>query len=344
MNAQSAFPGLAGVSGQSTHLFERRENMTFAEKKMQFDQNNPVKESVLVSFKGVEGFDVYNSSIPFAWGGKRYIYGRVERREEWARSWVRLFEETGPDEFTLVKDSMIYQLEDPYISQIGDELVMGGTHVRYRSGEIDTLYGYFYKGTDLEDLWYFTTGPDMMKDIRLVQLNDGIGVFSRPRNAHIEKEHGSASIVGFTVIPEINALSADVIDSARKIEGMFGKGEWGGCNQCYRLDSGLIGIIGHKSYVEVVPGGEDLSVYVNVSFVFDPKSHKLLDEKIIATRKSFPQGPAKKPNLTDCVFASGIVMRPDGKADLYSGLGDIFVGRAVIANPFEGYGNVAADF
>ena len=314
--------------------------MTFAEKKVIFDQDNPVKESTLVSFKGVEGFDVYNSSIPFTWDGKRYIYGRVERREEWARSWVRLFTETAPDEFTLVEKSMVYQLEDPYVSRIGDELVLGGTHVRYSCGEINNLYGYFYKGTDLEDLYYFTTGPDQMKDIRLVQLNKGIGVFSRPRNAHTEKEHGSASIVGFTVIPDIMSLSASVIENAKKIEGMFAKGEWGGCNQCYLLDSGLIGIIGHKSYTETVPGGDDLAVYVNVSFVFDPKSHKLLDEQIIATRKSFPLTPAKRPNLIDCAFAAGICMRQDGMVDLYSGLSDVSVGRAVIKYPFEGFGNI----
>ena len=318
--------------------------MNFPAKKEYFDLNNPVKESALVRFKGVEGFDVYNSSIPFTWQGKCYIYGRIERRGEWARSWVRLFEKTGQDEFTLVPGTMIYQLEDPYVSQVGKELVLGGTHVRYSMGEIDTLYGYFYKGTDLEDLRYFTTGPDMMKDIRLVELENGVGVFSRPRNAHIEKEHGSASIVGFAVIPDIMALSADVIGGARKIDGMFAKGEWGGCNQCYRLDSGLIGIIGHKSYGQAVPGGDDLAVYVCVSFVFDPRTHKLLDEKIIATRKSFPDGPAKRANLVDCAFTAGIVMRPDGRADLYSGIGDTMVGRAVIDYPFEGYGGIVADF
>ena len=58
-------------------------------------------------------------------------------------------------------------------------------------GEIDTYYGYFYRGTDLEDLVYFTTGPDYMKDIRLVDMKDGtIGVFSRPRNKEIEEKYG----------------------------------------------------------------------------------------------------------------------------------------------------------
>ncbi|MCL1988201.1 MAG: DUF1861 family protein [Firmicutes bacterium] len=309
--------------------------MTFAEKKAKFESNNKISESVLVNFKGVDGFDVYNCSIPFVWNGVKYIYGRIERREEWARSWVRLFRETAKDEFSLVKDSMIYQLEDPYICKVDNQLILGGTHVRYQMGKVDTVYGYFYKGTNLEDMHYFTTGPEDMKDIRLLQLPSGIGVFSRPRNAHIEKEHGSASIVGFTIIDNINLLSAEIIGNAKKIDGMFSTGEWGGCNQCYLLNSGLIGIIGHKSFAQ-----SDLSVYVNVAFVFDPKAHKLVDEKIIATRSSFPQGAAKKPNLTDCAFPAGIFIRDDDKLDLYSGLGDTLVGRAVIDNPFSEYGEI----
>jgi hypothetical protein len=33
-------------------------------------------------------------------------------------------------------------------------------------------------------------------------------------------------------------------------------------------------------------------------------------------------------------------MRADGKADLYSGLGDIAEGRVVIDYPFSGYGGI----
>jgi len=316
--------------------------MTFQEKKTAFDQNNPVIESSLLKFNGVDDFDVYNCSIPFTFSGKKYIYGRIERRNEWARSWVRLFEESAADEYTLVENTMIYQLEDPYVSLINGEFVLGGTHVQYQQGEFTDFFGYFYKGKDLENLYYFTTGPKNMKDIRLVQLEGKIGVFSRPRGKDVEEVHGSESIVGYAEISNINTLSADIIQNANKIEDMFGKGEWGGCNQCYYLSSGLIGIIGHKSYEDNTDGNSGSSVYVNVSFVFDPNTHKILDEKIIGTRKSYPPGPAKKPYLTDCAFTAGIVMREDGNADLYSGLGDTMQGRAVIKYPFEGFGEIVA--
>jgi hypothetical protein len=307
----------------------------------QFEQNKRIYESAKLKFHGVDGYDVYNASIPFIWNGRKYIFGRVERRFEWARSWVRLFEHTGRDEWSIVPDSMIYQLEDPYISTINNELVLGGTHVRYNQGKIDTYYGYFYKGTDINDLYYFTTGPDYMKDIRLVQLKDNrIGVFSRPRNDEIQKKYGSGSIVGFAVINSLDELSSEVIENAEYIPGLFDKDEWGGCNQAYCLDSGFIGVIGHRSYKNKDKNGLELYTYMNISFVFDYENNKVLDSKIIGTRSCYPEGSPKLPNLADCAFTSGIVMREDGKADLYSGIGDTEEGRIVIDYPFEGYGKI----
>ena len=314
--------------------------MTFQEKRKEFEKNNNPNESVLLTFIGVDGFDVYNCSIPFEWQGETYIYGRVEHRDQWARSWSRLFKKTGKDEFTLVKDSMIYRMEDPFVSLIQGEIVLGGTAVKNMQKEIANLWDDFYRGTDLEDMFYFTTGPDNMKDIRLVDMGDRIGVFSRPRGEDIEKKYGSGSVVGYTEIKSLEELTPDIIEAAPPIDGLFQDGEWGGCNQCYRLDTDYIGIIGHKSYKDIGEDGTELSVYTNVSWVYDPKTGKCLDEKIIATRPSYPAGPAKVPSLIDCTFTSGIVMREDGKADLYGGLGDTMEGRIIIDNPFEGFGKI----
>lgn len=319
--------------------------MRLTERREVFEAEKRIYESSKLKFHGVDGYDVYNSSIPFQWNGKKYIYGRIEKREEWARSWIRLFEETGRDQWTLVPNDMIYQLEDPYISVINGELILGGTHVRKQQGMVETYYGYFYKGRDLRDLVYFTTGPDYMKDIRLVELKDKrIGVFSRPRSEEIRAIHGSESIIGFTIINDIQELNAEVIENAVKIEGLFGADEWGGCNQCYLLDSGRIGVTGHMSYKKTGKSGEDILVYMNIAFVFDMEEHKALDVKIIGTRDCYPEGPFKNPSLADCAFTSGIVMREDGKADLYSGIGDTEVGRIVIDYPFEGYGKIISKF
>lgn len=315
--------------------------MNLKQQRLEFEATKKIYDSAALVFHGVDGFDVYNISIPFLREGKRYLFGRVERREEWARSWVRLFEETGPDEWTVVRDSMIYTLEDPYITEIGDELVMGGTHVQYQSGKYSTFFGYFYRGTDIHDLYYFTTGPTKMKDIRLVPLSDGrIGVFSRPRGAEMRSKYGSESMIGFTVIDRLEELTADVIENAPYIHGIFGEGEWGGVNQAYLLDSGKIGVIGHICYLDKEESGQPLRVYLNMAFVFDPVTREASDLHLIGSRPCYPAGPAKMPYLIDCVFSSGIVMRPDGKADLYSGIGDCQTGRITIDYPFEGHGRL----
>ena len=108
------------------------------------------------------------------------------------------------------------------------------------------------------------------------------------------------------------------------------------------LDTGMVGVIGHKSYAEKGADGVRKSVYLNVAFVFDPAKHEVVELKIIGTRPCYPDGPAKRPELVDCAFTSGIVMRPDGKADLYSGIGDAEEGRITIDYPFAGYGSIVS--
>jgi hypothetical protein len=298
-------------------------------------------EAHLLTFAGVGGYDVYNCSIPFEAGGRTFLFGRVERREVWAHSTARLFERTGTDAYRLVKDAMVYPLEDPFVSRIHGELVLGGTHVRLSQGKVDTYHAYFYRGTDPADLTYFTSGPEQMKDIRLIELADGhIGVFSRPRGPEIAKKYKSEAIVGFTTIRTLDELNAAVVQAAPRVENLFGPGEWGGCNQCYLLRDGMIGIIGHKSYLDR-QGDVEMKVYTNITFVLDPAHLYAREERMLGTAKRYPPFTPKVPDLADCAFTSGIVMRPDGRADLYSGVGDTCEGRLVIDDPFAAHGGIA---
>ena len=50
-----------------------------------------ILSSKVLTFKGVDGYDVYNPSIPFELNGKTYIAGRVEKRDS-ERSKVKLFD------------------------------------------------------------------------------------------------------------------------------------------------------------------------------------------------------------------------------------------------------------
>ena len=65
--------------------------MNLAEKKEVFEKQCKIYEKSILRFVGVDGYDVYNTTIPFWYEGKQYLFGRVEKRGEWARSWARLF-------------------------------------------------------------------------------------------------------------------------------------------------------------------------------------------------------------------------------------------------------------
>nr|WOZ50635.1 MTP4 [synthetic construct] len=302
--------------------------------KASFEANKRVYESVLLTFRGVDGYDVYNCSVPFFYKGKMHIYGRVEKRDIWAASHVRLFEETGKDEFTVVP-GFYFQLEDPYVAKINNEMIFGGTHVRKDKQEISSYYGYFYRGTP-DELTYFTTGPDCMKDIRVLQLQDGrLGVFSRPRV-------GCRASIGFVILNSIDELGAEVIAKAPPLD-ILSENTWGGVNQAYLLSSGKVGCIGHYSYEDTDEQQQPQRVYVNYSFVLDPQSRAIADAKIIGTKSCYPPCEPKVPFLADCVFASGIVMRSDGRADLYSGVGDSREGRITIDYPFKVHGTIIGD-
>ena len=308
--------------------------MNAKELREEFRRRNSVRGGALLTFEGMDGYDVYNCSVPFAWQGERFLFGRVERREDFANSVTFLFRETGEDRYAPVDGAVVYPLEDPHVAFIGDEIILGGTHVRKCRGRIDTFYGYYYRGRDLRFLSHFTCGPANMKDIRLVELPSGqVGVFTRPRNKQIARKYGSEAVVGFAVLDSVDELDSGVAGRARVIEGLFDEGEWGGCNQCYALRDGRIGVIGHRCYKENTPRGV-LQVYLNISFIFDPATFAVSGMRVIGEKASYPPTPYMLPYLEDCAFTSGIVMRPDGKADLYSGLGDVAQGRIVIDPPF----------
>lgn len=298
-----------------------------------FESAKKIYDSALLTFKGVDGMDIYNCSCPFLYKGNVHLFGRIEKREEWANSHVRLFSQSGKDEFTLVPGSMTWSLEDPFVSKIKGELIFGGTRVRKVNNTVTMYYADFFRGSP-EDLLYFTTGPNNMKDIRLVELKDGrIGVFSRPKT-------DTFSYIGFLIINSMDELTSTIIEKAEPLNVLH-TGAWGGVNHAYLLTSGMVGCIAHYSYNQRSEKGISLAVYVNYSFVLNPETRETHLERIIGTRSCYPSCPHKAPKLEDCTFASGIVKRDDGKYDLYAGLGDTCQGRITIDYPFEGYGEIA---
>lgn len=286
-------------------------------------------ESEILEFTGTGERDVYNISHPFNIGGKTVIAGRVEKRNEWAKSNVVFFEKF-PSSWKKIDGAPVLNLEDAFATKLDDETILGGVEVytennRFNSNEI----GYrtvFYRGKDLHSLEKFATGPDKMKDIRLVPLSSGkIGVCTRPQGG----EHGRGQI-GSLEIHRVEEINEENILKAKIIEELFAFNQWGGANELHVLKDGKIGILGHIAYEDE----NNYKHYYAMTFVYDPITHQASPIKLLATRKNFPAGHAKMPQLEDVVFPGGLVRHENGYATLYAGLSDAQAGCITLPDPF----------
>lgn len=277
-------------------------------------------------FLGVDGYDVYNTTAPFSCEGDIYIAGRVERREN-EISHVRIFRKVAPDTYKAVLPEKVFtRLQDPFITKIGDELVLGGVQIDTDPLEDTRIIMYrtlFFRGRTPADFRLFASGPNFMKDIRLIELPDGVGVFTRPNG-----------VIGFTRIASLDELNSDVISGAPLLKDQFPEGCWGGCNEIHRLNNGLLGILGHIAYrTPGVPPHMDLH-YQSMRFVFDPETFTYSGLKIIARREDFLPGSAKRNELKDVLFSSGLQRLGGGRALLYTGVSDAEEGYAELPDPF----------
>src|SRR3989344_7911135 len=310
---------MGGSPLHSTELlrrFETKESLPIGEK---------------LRFSGVGEKDVYNISGPFRIGNATVLVGRVEARGSWADSHLLFFEEK-KGLWTPVENAPILRLEDGFATHIGDETIVGGVEiypnpaaVNYRNVGYRTV---FYRGDDLTSLQKFAVGPDMMKDIRLAPLANGrIGVCTRPQGGR----NGKGKI-GYVELRQLEDLNAENILNAKIIENQFAPEEWGGANDLHSLQDGRIGVIGHIAYQDAQGGTH----YCVMSFLYDPEAHGASPIEIIATRKNFPAGDEKMPELADVVFPGGLLRNDDGTATLYAGLSDAEAGRITLPDPFFG--------
>jgi hypothetical protein len=287
---------------------------------------DPAPVSGKLRFTGVDDHDVYNITAPFWSAGKRVIGGRVEARDS-EHSTVIFFEEVG-DAWQPIADAPRFPLQDPFVTHIDGELVFGGVSVDF-TPELPVWHTVFYRGRDLFDLQPFFAGPIGMKDIRLCELADGrVAVFTRPRGTK-----GGRGTIGYTEVDTLDALTIEAIDAAPMLGDMFHPLDWGGANEAHLLASGEIGVIAHAAFFEqdILYGKRR---YYAVAFVFDPASRAWRDYRIIAARDQFLPGAAKRPDLIDVVFSSGIE-QVDGTTRLYAGTSDAEAQWVEIAYPFD---------
>ena len=283
-------------------------------------------------FLGVEGFDVYNISTPFSCGGRTYIAGRVEKREN-ELSFVRLFEQSGEDEYTAVYPKLSFQrLQDPFVTAVQGEIVLGGVQIVTHPLDEKRIISWqtlFFKGKTPEEFKLFAVGPACMKDIRLCEMADGrIAVLTRPQG-----KKGGKGKIGFTVLDQLKDLCADTILDAAIDPSYFLPEEWGGANDIHLLKNGLLGVAGHIA----CRTAEGLH-YRSMAFILDPVTGEHGPLRIIACRSDISSSPAsKRPDLKDVLFTGGIVRHGNGQATLYTGVSDCESWRADIPDPFAVY-------
>lgn len=292
-----------------------------------FEEREQLPAGELLTFEGVGGKDVYNITAPFVIDGKTYIAGRVESRDTELGSQVRFFEERN-GVWIPVPGTPTFDLQDPFVTKVGRELIFGGVKIsgieKYPR-ELDYRTE-FFRGENLQTLTRFAEGPLKMKDSRLIALSNGeIAVFTRPQG-----EIGGRGTIGFMELPNLEALATVNPLEAKLIQGQFRDDEWGGTNELHLLEDNRIGVLGRIAYNDAK--GKH---YYAMTFTFDPETEIVSPLTIIAARKNFPLAPAKRsPELDDIIFPGGLIRHRDKTATLYAGLSDTSAGRITIPDPF----------
>ncbi len=281
-----------------------------------------------------EGKDVYNISAPFYWQDRAWLLGRVEARDsEFSR--IGFF---GPIEaeaelpLTEIrhwheKEVLDLHLQDPFYTVIGSEIVIGGVEVvEVEPGAGLSYRTVFYKGEQLENLKKFAAGPWGMKDIRLAQLPDGrILLLTRPQG-----DPGGRGTIGWLVMVSLDELTVQTIESATLLDDQFLEEEWGGGNEIHVLDQNRAGILAHIARFD---DAGNRHYYASV-FVLNYTDGSTTPMEIIAERRDFAPGSAKRPDLEDVIFSGGLIRLEDGEAVIYCGTADSEAHKRVIEDPF----------
>ncbi|ETT48087.1 hypothetical protein C162_16445 [Paenibacillus sp. FSL R7-269] len=282
-------------------------------------------------FSGVGGRDVYNITAPFPHDGEEVILGRVEERDS-EFSQVFFFTSRGDGVWVPRAHTHTYNLQDPCVTRIKGELIVGGVEVITAGDHPPQIVSWvtqFYRGYRIDSMNHFASGPQQMKDIRLIELQDGrIGVLTRPQG-----ERGGRGQIGFTVIDSLEELNEQTLVEAEILQHQFVQEEWGGANEAHLLSNGHVGVLGHIACFD--PLGK--KHYYAMVFSLNPDTFETTPLKIIAARSDFPVGPGKRPDLQDVIFSGGLVRGEDGRSVLSVGVSDAEAYRIEIPDPFAEY-------
>jgi Protein of unknown function (DUF1861) len=274
-----------------------------------------------------EEIDVYNITAPFSYDGERYIAGRTEKHDDEASSQTRFYKHNQEDDTWVQDETMpVLGLQDPFVTRLNDKWIVGGvkTHPRNDgSGQLN-WETHIYATDDLHRIDSDTkptlVGPSHMKDIRLLQLQNGkILIATRPHG-----EKGGLGKAGLVTVGDISEINAGMLQDAPIIEGLFADqhNEWGGINELYELDDGTIGALGHIARFDSRRHRE----YYAMTCRLDPENLCVQDEKIIASSDYWPGHRFKRPDLEKVHFPGGMIINGE-LAMIYGGVGDASPGE-----------------
>lgn len=299
--------------------------MIYAEELLKkYREEQLYSKATVLTFKDVADKDVYNITAPFLLEGQVVLAGRVESRDD-EHSEIVLFTEAEENTWVPIEKSVRLSLQDPFFTEIDGDIILGGVEVNFLSSGQAKWRTVFYRLETSQDAVQIFAGPWGMKDLRLKQLNDGkILVLTRPQGTK-----GGRGKIGAVIIDDLASLSVALIEDAPLLANQFTDSQWGGANEIHQTKTS-IWVLGHIANFDE----ENNRHYYAMAFELDLANFAMKNAKIIAERKDFAAGPAKRPDLVDVVFSGGIVMK-DQKAVIYAGISDAGAQKLEIENPFR---------
>lgn len=295
----------------------------------EFKTRTGIFQSEKLNFKFNHKKDIYNITAPFLVNNEKIIAARVEDRES-ENSQVIFFKEIN-NTFMIKENFPILNLQDPFICRIKDEMVLGGVET-YPHPEKKGELGYktaFFRGKTLDKLQKFAYGPEMMKDIRLLEVsNEKILVATRPQG-----EIGGRGKIGYIIIESLEDLNPENILKASILENLFYDDEWGGVNELHLLNNGLIGALSHIAKFDELGNRH----YYSSAFTLNIENGHYSSMKIIATKDNFNENEYKREDLKDVIFSGGLIRMKNNLAELYCGVCDVSAHKILINDPFLEY-------
>lgn len=288
------------------------------------EYREPLTDVKQFIFNGMNGRDVYNLAAPVLVDGEMVLAARTEPRES-HDSTVYLFHEKN-GEWYPISDWRPQKLEDPFFFRINNKQLMGAVKTFLKDDGISLGWcTVVFDISDYKKPKEIFRGPTGMKDIRFVEYHDKrIGVFTRPQGGVAGR-----GTCGYLETDSLENLTADDLLKAKLISSPD-KNSWEGINQVFIISDNKLGLLGHIAWMGV---GDVRHYYATVA-EFSRNTGEKTDWKIISQRSDFPDGPAKREDLTDVLFPGGIDLINDNEAILYVGLSDTEAWQCRLANPF----------